>query len=201
MQEGSHQFQNFRNAEATLTKSLIKTLFSTYDLTCNLEAIADLFPARCRVHLLVQALIFKRYIMIYNKLRYYDEHQWHFGARTQLFRSLIDHVARAIVCFLAASMGKIAMLIHSLPPDSPYRNDLKITYINFWYFCLLSPAVSYEHQHDETRLKLAKQYGKELAAAVSAIRQKELFHPQTLQHFKRKGPSFEAIITAKLLGK
>jgi hypothetical protein len=105
------------------------------------------------------------------------------------------------VCFLAAAIGKVAMLIRSLPPDSPYRHDLKTTYINFWYFCLLAPAVSYEHQHDEGRLRFAMQHGKELAAAVSAIRQKELFHPHTLQHFKRKGESYEAIITAKLLGK
>lgn len=62
--------------------------------------------------------------------------------------------------------------------------------MNFWYYTLLSPAISYEHRQDEVRLKYAEQYGKELAAAVVALRYKELFHPQTLQHFKRRGKSY-----------
>lgn len=139
--------------------------------------------------------------MLYSKLRYYDEQHWRFGAKTYIFRPLIDHLARAFVFFIAGGMAKVALLIRSLPPESTYRDGLKRTYINFWYYTLLAPAISYEHRQDELRLKYATQYGKELAAVVMALRYKELFHPQTLQHFKKKGKSYEAIITAKVLGK
>jgi hypothetical protein len=66
-------YKNFHNAEATLTVSFLKTLFSTYDLIINLQAIIEYFPSRCKVQLLEHILIFKRFIMIYNKLGYYDE--------------------------------------------------------------------------------------------------------------------------------
>jgi hypothetical protein len=119
--------------------------------------------------------------MIYNKLRYYEESQWRFGTREGLFRPIIDHLAGAIVRFVAGSLGKVALLVRDLPKESPYRPDLKRTYANFWYFTLLVPAVSYEHREDETRLARASLHGRELAVAVVALcPPDQLFHPLTL---------------------
>ena len=143
------------------------------------------------MQLLEQALIFKRFIMLYNKLRYYETSEWRFGTREGLFRPMISHLARAIVLFVGNAMEKVAMLVRDLPPQSAYRADLKRTYANFWFFTLVSPAVSYEFRENQIRLEKALHFGKELATAVVTLHPYGvLFHSQTLSHFIREGKSF-----------
>lgn len=89
------------------------------------------------MQLLEQTLIFKRFIMLYNKLRYYETSEWRFGSRAGLFRPMISHLGRAIVVFVGNAMEKVAVLVKDLPPQSAYRADLKRTYANFWYFTLV----------------------------------------------------------------
>jgi hypothetical protein len=58
------------------------------------------------------------------------------------------------------ALKKMAMLIKDLPVDSPHQYGLKRTFINFWYFTLINPAVSYEHRDNQQRLGRASYHGK-----------------------------------------
>lgn len=115
LKEDSRQYSNYHNAESTLTKSITRLFFSTYDILKNLSAILEYFPCRCKVQLLGNPLILKRFIMIYNKIRYYDENHWQFGSREGYFRPLINETITRLVSFVETSMLKTAMLIRELP--------------------------------------------------------------------------------------
>lgn len=196
LQESSHLYQNFHNAESTLTRSLLKTLFSTYDLLRNLEAVLDRFPSRCRIRLLENVLLFKRIVMVYAKLRFHDDCVWRFGGKEALFRPFLQLLRATIVAFLARALSKVAQLLNILPTDSPYRTDLKRTFANFWYFTMTAPAVSYEHREDQQRLEKAAYHGRELGTAVIEQKGGELLLKDILGQFSRKASSYPSLTAA-----
>lgn len=68
-------------------------------------------------------------------------------------------VQSRIVEYLKHAINKISMLLKDLSKNQPYYTEIKTTYVNFCYFTVLKPAVSYEFRDDTKRLNSAHFFG------------------------------------------
>ena len=167
----------------------------------NLQSILRYFPASCRRVLLEEALVFKRVIMVYCKLREKMEQEWELGEYRGKYATFSQLIYQQVTLLLALALPALHSLLSDLQHSpQPHLRPLKTTLINICHFLFLSPALHYHDRHHHHKSTLYRHYQAQLAQSIiEASPAQPLFsNALSIALFNPNHPNFTNLAQASL---